>query len=251
MQFMDTHVHLQDFNNRNATEIINQAQKAGVSDFVCISAHEDDWGKVDDIAHMFPQNIIPSFGIHPWYVEKCSDNWVHKLEFFLQKYPSAAVGECGIDRSKDIDIHLQEKIFFQQIELAQDLCRTLIIHAVKAQEQIEKLWNKLPKRTIFHSFNSNLEFLQQIIKHGFYVGINFSILRHPKKEQILKNIPLKQLLTETDAPYQPKEKNGENSPALLPQLVKEIALIRGDNTGTCAQQIYENANFIFKPCEKK
>ena len=247
---MDTHVHLQDFNGRNATEIINQAQKVGVSDFVCISAHKDDWKKVANIAQMLPQNVIPAFGIHPWYIENCSNNWVNELKTFLQKYPMAAIGECGIDRSKNIDINLQEKIFLKQIELAQDLCRPLIIHAVKAQEQIEKLWSKLPPKTAFHSFNSNLEFLRQIVELGFYVGVNFSILRNPKKEQILSNIPLAQLLLETDAPYQAREKNGENSPTLLPELAKEIALIRGDDMETFAFHIYQNANFIFKTGEK-
>ncbi len=251
MQFMDTHVHLQDFNSRNATEIINQAQKVGVSDFVCISAHEDDWQKIANIVRMFPQNVIPAFGIHPWYVEKCSDNWDSRLEILLQNYPTAAIGECGIDRHKNIDINLQKKIFLKQIDLAQDLCRPLVIHAVKAQEQIEKLWNKFPKKTIFHSFNSNIEFLRQIVEHGFYVGINFSILRNPKKKLILQNIPLPQLLLETDAPYQPREKNGENSPTLLAELAKEIAFIRGNSVEIIAQQTYQNANFIFKQGEKK
>jgi len=251
MQFMDTHVHLQDFNGRNATEIINSAQKVGVSDFVCISTQEKDWHKVAEITQMFPQNIIPAFGIHPWYAESCSDNWDSKLESFLQKYPTASVGECGIDRSKNIALDLQEKIFIKQIELAQNLCRPLIIHAVKAQEQIEKLWHRLPKKTIFHSFNSSEEFLRQIVEHGFYVGVNFSILRNPKKKLILQNIPLTQLLLETDAPYQPREKNEENSPTLLPKLAQEIALIRGDSIETFVQQVYANENFLFKTGEKK
>ena len=134
--------------------------------------------------------------------------------------------------------------------MAQDLHRPLIIHTVKAQEQIEKLWNRLPPKTVFHSFSSSLEFLRQIVEHGFYVGVNFSILRHPKKVQILQNIPLTQMLLETDAPYQPREKNEENTPTLLPKLAQEIALIRGDNIETFAQQTYKNASFIFKQSEK-
>ena len=247
---MDTHVHLQDFNDRNATEIITSAQKVGVSDFVCISACENDWLQVMKIAQMFPQNVVPAFGIHPWYAESCADNWDRKLETFLQKFPTAAIGECGIDRSKNIALDLQEKIFIPQIEMAQDLHRPLIIHTVKAQEQIEKLWNRLPPKTVFHSFSSSLEFLRQIVEHGFYVGINFSILRHPRKVQILQNIPLAQILLETDAPYQPQEKNEENTPTLLPKLAQEVALIRGDSIETFAQQTYQNASFIFKQSEK-
>ena len=250
MQFMDTHVHLQDFNGRNATEIITSAQKVGVSGFVCISAHENDWSQVIKIARMFPQNVVPALGIHPWYAESCSDNWDNKLETFLQKHPTAAIGECGIDRHKNIAPDLQEKIFIKQIEIAQDLQRPLIIHAVKAQAQIEKLWHRLPTKTVFHSFNSSLEFLRQIVEHGFYIGVNFSILRNPQKVQILPNIPLTQMLLETDAPYQPREKGEDNTPALLPKLAHEIALIRGDSIETFAQQTYQNANYIFKQSEK-
>ena len=93
--------------------------------------------------------------------------------------------------------------------------------------------------------------MRQIVEHGFYIGINFSVLRNPKKEQILQYIPLSQLVLETDAPYQPRDKNCENSPSLLPKLAKEIALIRGENIENFAQQIYTTANSIFKQSENK
>ncbi len=243
---MDTHIHLQDFNDKNATEIINQASKVGVSDFVCVSTNENDWRIVADITEECAPMVIPAFGIHPWFAQKCCPNWDLQLEKYLQKYPNAAVGECGIDNSREINLEIQKQVFAKQIELAKDLNRVLIIHCVRAQEQIEKMWHKLPQRTIFHSFNSKPEFLRQIIKQGFYVGVNFSILRNPNKELILREIPADKLLFETDAPYQPRIKTENNHPTLLPELVKGIATILGIDVEILANQVYKNAKLIFE-----
>ena len=243
---MDTHVHLQDFNSKNATDIINLAKKVGVSDFVCISATENDWEKIAQIAEQYPQCVIPAFGIHPWYAQNCSNTWQEKLKYYLQRYHNAVIGECGIDCSREVDINNQIKIFIKHIELAHEFKRPLIIHAVKGQQQIEKLWHLLPPLTIFHSYNSSIEFLRQIVAKGFYVGVNFSIVRNPNKEQILKSIPDNLLLLETDAPYQPMLKGEENSPTLLPELAKIIASIREKDIENFANQIYKNSTFVFK-----
>lgn len=100
MQFMDTHIHLQDYNANNTTEIIRAAEMAGVNRFICVSATEDEWPGVLELAAAYPGIIVPALGLHPWYLEQTEDGWEKRLEESLKQNPQALVGECGFDRLK-------------------------------------------------------------------------------------------------------------------------------------------------------
>lgn len=54
----------------------------------------------------------------------------------------------------------QKQLFVQHIEMAQQYNRPLIIHAVKAVSYFDDLWNKLPEKFMFHSFNGKVEYLK-------------------------------------------------------------------------------------------
>ena len=51
MRFIDTHIHLQDF-DIPAEEVICLLRQNGVDKCICISAAEDDWEKVGALTPM-------------------------------------------------------------------------------------------------------------------------------------------------------------------------------------------------------
>ena len=225
MEFCDSHIHLQDYKTEDINNVIKNAALCGVTKFINVSAHPSDWGKVDEIAEKYPQ-IIPAYGVHPWYLNEAPKNWAEQLEQRLRQNPVAVVGECGIDRLKNSDVKVQRVVFLQQAELAQSYGRSLIIHAVKADEEMQKLFGEMPERTVFHSFTGSAEWGKNIQRHGFYIGINFSILRKKNMIEILQNLDINHILLETDGPYQ-NNVNGESLPENLPRLAEQIAQIFG------------------------
>ena len=69
--FTDTHTHLADpLLAERAAEVIRQADGAGVRRFIVPSANRGDWKAVSDLA---ADNIIPAFGIHPWWAGGTSE----------------------------------------------------------------------------------------------------------------------------------------------------------------------------------
>jgi TatD DNase family protein len=120
---------------------------------------------------------------------------------------------------------MQTEILLSQIELAIAYNRPLIIHSVKADAPMRNLFAKLPQKTIFHSFTGSVEWGRQIQQNGFYIGLNFSVLRKKNVAEIIKNLNLAQILLETDGPYQNLEHRVETLPQNLPSLAEKIAQI--------------------------
>ena len=244
MFYVDSHIHLQDYKTKDAESIVKNAQKFNVNIFVNPSAHPTDWPAITSLAAQYPQ-IIPAYGIHPWYIEAAAENWAEDLAALLQHNPRAFVGECGIDRLKNQNIEVQLAIFKAHITLAKQYNRPLIIHAVKADCVLEPLLAELPERTVFHSFTGSIEWGQQIQNRGFFIGLNFSILRKKNAAQIIKSLNLSRVLLETDGPYQSGEKGVETMPQNLPQLAGIIAERRGISVAELAEHLNTaRLNFI-------
>lgn len=241
IQFMDSHIHLQDYNANNTTEIIQAAEACGVDKFIAVSSTEDQWADVLKLAQTYPNKIIPALGIHPWYIGQLCNGWEERLENLLLQNPQALIGECGLDRIKNSEFAVQGKVFKTQLELAHKYRRSLLIHAVKATEWLEDFWTLFPERSVFHAFSGRLDMLKKLLNHGGYAAFGFSIFKNRDAQQILRYVPADRILFETDAPYMSPTKGQQNLPQYLPMIAKQIAEIRGDDLETLAAQVYQNS----------
>lgn len=75
MQFIDTHIHLQDYKTKSAPQIIAGARAAGVEKFVCAAVTEEDWPEVAALAEAYPEVVVPAYGLHPWYAGQARPGW--------------------------------------------------------------------------------------------------------------------------------------------------------------------------------
>lgn len=233
MHFIDTHIHLQDYKGNCATDIIRAAAAAGVVKFVCVSAQESDWRKVTALYEQFPDTLIPALGIHPWYAADVQNGWEQRLSQYLKNYPQALIGECGLDRLHCLEAQPQKAVFEAQLNIAKELKRPLLIHAVKAQDWLEDYWHKMPVPFVFHSYNGKAELLKKIIAHGGYAAFNSSILRNKGIAALLDVLPKDKILYESDGPYQ-------FSPLDIPMLNQNLAELGGEDTLILSARIYQN-----------
>jgi TatD DNase family protein len=76
--------------------------------------------------------IIPSLGLHPWYINERTSSWFEKLRTTLTS-TQCSLGEIGLDRwIEGYDSAAQEDVFIQQLALASAANRPVSIHCLKA-----------------------------------------------------------------------------------------------------------------------
>lgn len=160
------------------------------------------------ILNIFAQDLLPeepnylfSTGLHPWHIEKVNPEECFKaINHVAQQKNMLAVGECGLDRSIEVNFALQEWCFKQQVQIANSHRKPLIIHCVRAYSDLlkHKKENKSGLPWIIHGFNGNLESTLSLIKHDFYFSVGEWILKDVAKHDIFRLIPIEHLFLETD-----------------------------------------------------
>jgi len=184
-----------------------------------------------------------------------------------------AIGECGLDyyHLEEKSIERQKKVFIEQIELAQEFDKPLMLHIRNGSTSSPQVTKKnayfdvcglikksvevgLPRiRGVSHFFAGSVEDMQRFVDMGIYISFAGAITYKPKPEicdyiNVIKETPLEYILTDTDAPYvAPVPYRGKrNEPSYVREIVKKIAEIKGLTEEETAKAIFDNARRLFK-----
>jgi TatD DNase family protein len=165
-----------------------------------------DWPRITKLAEEHSW-IVPSYGVHPWYVVSLAATWKDELIAALDARPSA-IGEVGIDHWKDgIDRALQERVFLEQLAIARTRNLPVTIHGLKAWEKLLELLTDHGAPSVgflLHSYSGPEHLVQEFVRLGGYFSCAPSFLdpARSKKLSVFSKVPLDRLLPESDAPDQ-------------------------------------------------
>jgi TatD DNase family protein len=143
-----------------------------------------------------------SVGLHPWYLDWYAHGQPLQDIFPVNNPNFIAIGECGLDWHCKTPRDLQYDLFKQQIQLAKTLKKPLIIHCVKAHNDLisvlkKEKWNN---PTLIHGFNNNIKLLKDYLKANFFVSLGAALLNPGSNaHKLIREIPLNKLFFETDA----------------------------------------------------
>lgn len=146
----------------------------------------------------FQPNGFFSTGVHPWEADLYLE---HRAD--LQKRAAVpnclAIGEVGLDKLKGPDLKIQEQAFREQILLAEKLRLPVIIHCVKAWNELQALKRNLkPKQEwIFHGL-AKAPLLPQVIQEGLMISLGAAVLKSETLQKGIITAPVNRLLLETD-----------------------------------------------------
>lgn len=148
-----------------------------------------------------PERGYFTAGIHPWFFEDVEPQ-LSELNLISRHKNCIAIGECGLDRLKGAEIKVQIEVFHYHIQLAEALNKPLIIHCVKAHNDLLEIKKKSGTTVpwIVHGFNQNLIIARRLIDQGFYFSLGKPLLHSDSNcSKIINQIPLKRLFLETDS----------------------------------------------------
>lgn len=149
----------------------------------------------------------------------------------------------------------EQKLFFEkQIDLAKKLDLPIVIHNRESKDDIfEILKQKNFKNFVFHCYSEDLDFAKKLLDFSPDCKISFSGIVTFKNalevKETAKNIPLKNILAETDSPYltpTPFRWKEENEPIFTKFVIEELAKIREENLENFSLEIYKNSLDFFK-----
>ena len=249
---IDTHSHLDSSDYTDVDEIVLSAKNFGVEKIIIPSVDRNSFEKVIEISTNY-ENVYCALGIHPTEAQNAKDEDFDKICGLSSNSKVVAIGECGLDYYWDkTHVVEQKKVFLKQIEIAKCLKKALIVHDREAHKDCfdiltQNIQGEIP--VIMHCFSGSLEFAQECIKKDFYIALGGVVtFKNAKKaHEIAKNIPLENLLLETDAPYLTPEpyRGKRNEPAYVKFVAEKIAELRGISFEEVAQITTQNARKAF------
>jgi len=253
MIITDTHAHLyseQFDEDRDA--MMQRALDAGVSRLFVPAIDMDSYDSMICLEKSFPNNAFLMLGLHPTYVK---ENYQEELDFIAKKLAERSfygIGEIGIDLYWDTTfLKQQQDAFRTQIQLAKKYKLPVIIHCRDAFDEIFEVLESEKGDDlygIFHCFTGTLEQANRAISYNLKLGIGgVATFKNGKIDKFLNEIPLENIVLETDAPYlAPTPYRGKrNESSYIVKVVEKLADIYQATAEEIAEVTTQNSKDIF------
>lgn len=258
---------------------------------VNVGTQKDTSARAVEMANEFTEGVYATVGLHPIHTEKSyhdeqelggpsfapadaktlagkkasegkGKGFTGREEEFDYEYYKklakntkvVAIGECGLDYYR-LDEHTKEKqkkAFLEQIKLAYDLEKPLMIHCRQAFADLVDILTAESKNLnsppgIIHFFSGSKEDAKKLLDLGFSFSFGGVITFARDYDEVIKYLPLERILLETDAPYvTPVPYRGQrNEPVYIIEAARRLAELKGMDWEEVAGQTTENAIKFF------
>lgn len=225
--YIDTHCHLSKDDYENIEEVINEAKKNNVKKLIISGCDKKSIKESLKIATKY-ENIYLSLGFHPSEANITTKDDIEKLKTIIKSNNKVvAIGEIGLDYHWEKDNKEQQIwLFKEMLSLAKELNLPVVIHSRDAFQNTYDILKESKVKGVIHCFSGNIENAKMYISLGFILGIGGVLtFKNSKLKDVIKDIDVSKILTETDSPYLAPEpyRGTKNEPKYIPIIVKEIS----------------------------
>ncbi|MGO3345120.1 MAG: TatD family hydrolase [Marinomonas sp.] len=250
--YIDSHCHL-DFAVFDSTRnsLLSACLDAGVTGFLVPSTTAESWGRIAELAAMYPQWRV-AYGLHPYFLESARLDEIELLAEQCETGGAIALGEIGLDCWPGaIDLKVQQTFFSRQLVVARELGLPVIVHARKSYDLVLKAVREASFTCggVIHAFNGSIEQASRLRELGFVLGVGGTITyaRAKKAQRVLKQLDVSSFVLETDSPDMPLcgFQGMLNTPLSIPSIARSVASIRNCSVEDVALQTNNNLLSIF------
>ena len=262
MQLIDIGVNLTNpsFADKHQA-VLDRAYAAGVCQLVLTGTSVEGSEQALELCQQLDetgQRLFSTAGIHPHSASDWNADSAQRLRGLLKESSVRAVGECGLDFNRDFSPRpQQEKVLEEHLAMAVELQMPVFLHERDASQRLLEILRDFRDRlpaAVVHCFTGEKRALFSYLDLDLHIGITGWICderRGTHLHPLVREIPGARLMLESDAPYllprslRPKPKNGRNEPAYLTEVLREVALHRGESledvaahSTACARAFY-------------
>jgi TatD DNase family protein len=247
-EWVDSHCHVHDERIPDGTAgAVSAAFDAGVTTLISVGCDRLTSLAAIAAAEEHP-GVFATVGLHP----HDAVNGVDTIIDLLDTEGLVAVGECGLDYHYDHSPReTQQRVFAEQIALANDRDLPLVIHTRDAWDDTFAILAEagVPERTILHCFTGGPDEARRALDIGALLSFSgiVTFKGAPEVQAAATLCPLDRLLVETDSPYlAPVPHRGKpNRPAWIPYIGQHLADLRDMAVAEVAAATTANARAVF------
>lgn len=247
MTWVDTHCHLQ-LDGRPPAELLQRARDV---DWVVAPGVDAVSSRASlDLAAEFPGQVYATCGLHPHEAAE----WPGQRDLIEDLAPEAcAIGETGLDFYRELSPReAQEIAFREQISLAEDLAKPIIVHCRDAFSDVHRIIEDtgVGPQTVLHCWTGGTRWTKRFLE----LGVTFSFagpIAFETGETIrlgAELVPPDRALVETDTPYlaPPPHRGEQNEPAWVAHVGAALAGVWGVGVDEVAEVTSANAARVFR-----
>jgi len=256
MKFVDAHIHLADEGYaHNVEKVVEEAKQANVLGLVANATDLKTSNKTLELATKYPDHVYAALGIHPWNTKKLQPNETQDTIDLIyenaQNPNMVAVGEIGLDSTYSgtgEPTEIQKQVFHEMLLAAEKTGLPAVIHSRGATSQIvDMLPSYKISKVLLHWFSQPHSLIPTIIDRSYYITEGPTALYAKGIREVIRQIPLTNLMTETDGPvrFRGPFKDKFTTPCFVLSIVEAIAEIKEKEKSEVADQIFKNfVNFF-------
>ncbi|KZX15324.1 putative deoxyribonuclease YjjV [Methanobrevibacter cuticularis] len=249
---IDTHCHINFDAFDDDREQILKKSKEKLTAIINSGTSIETNQQVLKLANENSNFLYPTFGFHPIESGKTDEQSLNKVINLITEHLNeiVAIGEVGMDYFYIKDKKEREKqgeIFKKFASLANENEIPLVIHARDCEKKaynIVKEFKDIP-HTIFHCYSGSLKTAKKLIDNGYYISFSTMICYSHNHQELVKEIPLENILTETDSPYLAPERGNRNEPINVAKVIEKIAELKEENISSIDKITENTAKSVF------
>lgn len=217
--YIDIHTHYGALRDYNTFSVIN------------LMAHEENKPDIN------VPGVSYTFGIHPWYLTETNhDRQIAEVACEAGNSSVIAIGEAGFDKIKGPSPDLQRRTFEEQVIIAEEHNKSVVIHCVRAWDELLMAHKRLKPSNpwLVHGFRGNKELAAQLILKNMFLSFWFDFIIRPEAAGLIRSLPKERIFLETDG-------SGVDIRDIYKKVAADIELTIDELKGI----IYNNFNVFF------
>ena len=229
--FVDTHCHISYEDYDNIDELIMNIKNSKVEKIIVNGTDMKSNLFVLELVRKY-DIVYGALGFHPTELDDFSYDYLDWLDKNIDNDKIVALGEIGLDyHYENTNKERQIDVLRRQLDIAAKHNKPIIFHCRDAIGDTYDILKKYNLKGTMHAYSGSLDMALKFIKLGYCLGVGGVVTFKNAKNivEVIKNVDLKYIVLETDAPYLTPEpyRGKKNNSSYIPLIAEKVASLKG------------------------